>query len=284
VASLLIAGRITPTNVALLDAVRSAGDNASLLPPEDVPGRIRAGDVVLGRVDVAPTLTGAEAGLGVLRRLQHDGVLVLNPASTLRAMHDKLATARLLAWHGIAHPETVHVRRPDEPVALEPPVVVKPRHGSWGADVVLCRDRDELQEALWDAADRDWFRSRGALVQEFVPAGGEDIRILVAVGAVTGAIARTAAPAEWRTNVALGGTRRSVDPPAEAARLAMLAAAAVGADLAGVDLLRGPRGWVVLELNGCVDFTREYGFGGRDVFGQVARTLLHPCYAAELGL
>ena len=53
--------------------------------------------------------------------------------------------------------------------------------------------------------------------------------------------------------------------------LAVYAASAVAADLVGVDLLPLPNGdYVVLEVNGAVEFTTDYSLGGRDVFEEVA--------------
>jgi ribosomal protein S6--L-glutamate ligase len=66
-----------------------------------------------------------------------------------------------------------------------------------------------------------------------------------------GAIERTAAAGDWRTNVARGGSARAIDPPAAWRDYAITAAAAVGADYAGVDLLRSSSGEIfVLEVNG----------------------------------
>jgi glutathione synthase/RimK-type ligase-like ATP-grasp enzyme len=57
-----------------------------------------------------------------------------------------------------------------------------------------------------------------------------------------------------------------VSPPAAARELALAAAAAAEGDLVGVDLLPTPGGgWVVLELNGAVEFTEEYSLD-RDIF------------------
>src|SRR5262249_24355764 len=119
-----------------------------------------------------------------------------------------------------------------------------------------------------------WFERHGALVQELVPPSGYDLRVVVAAGRVAGAVYRLAAAGEWRTNVNLGAIRRAVeDPPREAVSLALEAASAVGAALVGVDLLPTPDGsWVVIELNGAVEFTSEYS-EWLDVFGEASLVL-----------
>jgi glutathione synthase/RimK-type ligase-like ATP-grasp enzyme len=66
-----------------------------------------------------------------------------------------------------------------------------------------------------------------------------------------------------------------VDPPLEARLLAVAAAHSVGATLAGVDLLPdGSGGFVVLEVNGAVDFTEEYSLDGEAVFKRVVKAVL----------
>jgi glutathione synthase/RimK-type ligase-like ATP-grasp enzyme len=74
--------------------------------------------------------------------------------------------------------------------------------------------------------------------------------------------------------VALGARREPVRPSDEACTLAVEAAEAMGGDLVGVDLLPADLGtWVVLEVNGAVDFTVLYGFGG-DIFADARTALL----------
>ena len=81
--------------------------------------------------------------------------------------------------------------------------------------------------------------------------GGRDIRVFVIGGRVLGAIERRAPDGQWRTNVSLGGSARPFELPASWAQLALRAAAAIGADYAGVDLLPSRDGTVfVLEVNG----------------------------------
>jgi len=227
---------------------------------------------VLARLDVAPSLDRVDEGLRDLDRLTSVGARLLNGSGALLAAHDKLLTATLLQQAAIAHPRTDHIADGDIG-ALEPPVVVKPRFGSWGRDVARCPDAASLKRHLAAVRRRSWFRRHGALVQEVIPPSGYDLRLIVAGGEVVGAIQRVAAPGEWRTNIALGGHRQPAIPPPEACELALAAAAAIGGDLVGVDLLpTADGGWTVLEINGAVDFTSEYSLG-RDIFDEIPRAL-----------
>jgi RimK family alpha-L-glutamate ligase len=269
----LIAHRQTETNLRLVEAM-PAGFEAELTLPTQTLGRLAPGDLALARLDLLPTLDGIEPGTWELARLEAEGVRVLNPLRTLLGMHDKLLTARLLSAAGLPHPKTRHVVHARAPVSLEPPYVIKPRFGSWGAEVHRCGDRASAAARLDELTTRGWFRKHGVLVQELVPPLGHDLRIVVAAGQVVGAVQRVAAPGEWRTNVALGGVRQPAHPPLAARELALAAAAAADADLVGVDLLPTPDGsWVVIELNGAVEFNDEYSLD-RDVFAAAAEALV----------
>jgi RimK family alpha-L-glutamate ligase len=254
----LVAQRSTPTNEAIAAAAPAEVD-CRILTPRQAVALEAPQYVAVGRLDVKPTLDGVDEGLGALGALLARGVRTLNPPSALLGAHDKLLTSRLLHGAGLPHPRTAFLA-PGAPLPpLAGPVVVKPRFGSWGRDVVVCADVRALRRHVQSLDRRGWFRQQGALVQELVPPQGHDLRIVVAGGGVVGAISRVAPPGEWRTNVSLGATRVPVEPPAAACALAVQAAAAAGADLIGVDLLPdGAGGHVVLELNGAVEFTREY--------------------------
>src|SRR5215831_3186621 len=250
-------------------------DEVRLLSPVEALALLRPGDVALGRLDVRETLDGIEDGLWALSRLAASGVTVLNPPNALVAAHDKLVTARSLARARLPHPRTEVVGPRAARQTLDPPIVLKPRFGSWGRDVTLCADGNELAGCLAELETRSWFHQHGALAQELVRPLGHDLRILVAAGQVVGAIKRVAAPGEWRTNIALGGTRMPVVPPPAASELAIAAAAAIGADLVAVDLLpTGPGRFCVIELNGAADFGLEYSLGV-NVFEAVLEALAH---------
>jgi RimK family alpha-L-glutamate ligase len=255
----LVAQRATETNVALASRPWPGVESLVLTPAEALE-RLEPGDVALGRLDVKPTLDGMDDGVAELGKLAARGVRVLNGPRTLLAAHDKLLTAREFQHAGIPHPATTLFTAGDELPPLEPPVVIKPRYGSWGADVFRCDDGDALERCLAILPEKPWFRAQGAIVQDLIPPRGWDLRLIVAAGRVIGAVSRVAAPGEWRTNVALGAVRAPVfDPPAEACALAIAAVEAVDGHLVGVDLLPTPGGgYVALELNGACDFTSEY--------------------------
>ena len=280
----LIAHRLTPTNRWLLGACGAVGIDAALLSPREALSCLSPGDTAIGRLDVRRSFDGVEDGLWHLRRLERAGVRVLNRAPALLAAHDKLQTARRLEAVGLPHPQTVHVSSRKSALRLAPPVVLKPRFGSWGGDVLLCRSEDELQRNLSVVRQRDWFWQQGVLAQRFVAPQDHDLRLVVAAGEVIGAVRRVAAPGEWRTNVALGASRVPIEPTSGACALALAATAAVGMDLAGVDLILAASGeYVVLEVNGAVDFTRSY-LRGADVFAVAVTALLKRDESAELAL
>lgn len=261
------------TNPALVRAWRAAGIDAAVLTPDEAQTRLGPGDIAVGRLDVLPSLDGVEPGLRALDRLATQGVRVLNSAAGLLATHDKLRTAELLRRAHVPHPRTIQVHGAHEPVPLTPPVVVKPRFGSWGRDVFLCRDRAELDECLTDVWSRRWFRRDGVLVQELVPPRLHDVRVVVGGGRVVGAARRQAASGEWRTNVSLGGHLEDVQLDPSARALALAAAGALRMDLVGVDLLPLQSGYTVLELNGAVDFDDRYSLPGGDVYLDAAAGL-----------
>jgi glutathione synthase/RimK-type ligase-like ATP-grasp enzyme len=298
----VVAHRESETNVALAEAAKRLGLDAELLRPRDALRLLDTGDVALARLDVREGLDGIESGTPELESLAAAGVEVLNPPRAIVAAHDKLLTARALRLAALPHPHTSLIAAGVPAAAPELPVVLKPRFGSWGRDVVLCPTADAFELALANLAFRDWFHEHGVLAQELVPPQGWDLRVLVAGGRVVGAAKRVAAPGaqppqirrhrgrghghsasssmsappgEWRTNVSLGGRSEPAEPPALAQSLALAAAAAIGGDLVGVDLLPTRHGFVVAELNGAVDVRASYALGLESVYTEAVQRLLH---------
>jgi ribosomal protein S6--L-glutamate ligase len=189
--------------------------------------------------------------MDALHRLERLGVPLLNRPRAVEAAVDKYLALAWLERAGLPVPPTFVTESAREALAaydaLGPDVVVKPLFGSEGRGLVRVSDR-ELARRTFQTLER---LGTVLYVQKTVGHAGHDLRAFVLAGRVLGAIRRFAPPGEWRTNVAVGGRAEAcrLDPGAE--RLALRAAEAVGADMAGVDLLDDPDrgGPVVVEVN-----------------------------------
>jgi ribosomal protein S6--L-glutamate ligase len=100
------------------------------------------------------------------------------------------------------------------------------------------------------------------------------LRVFVLGGRALAAMRRRSAGG-WRTNVAQGGAGERVALTQEQEQLALQAAAALGAVVAGVDLLPGPAGvWYVLEVNAVPGWRALAPVAGLDVAQAVVRFLV----------
>ena len=192
----IVARRRGSTSDEIAAAWCALGVDARVLTPEQALAETAPGDVVIARLDVLESLDGIEPGLAEIETLVRRGVRVLNRPDALRVAHDKLETAVRLERAGLPQPRTVHITRADSEIGLLPPVVVKPRHGSWGRDVFRCGTSLELDRCL-DSGARP----------KLVPAPR-------CHRAGTSAAARLRPPARRREGPS-GRCRRRVAPPGE---------------------------------------------------------------------
>ena len=210
-----------------------------------------AADGVLVRMMPPGTLEQVVFRMDALHRLEAAGVPVLNPPRAVEAAVDKYLATSLLRGAGLPVPETWAGESAEGALAafeeLGGDVVVKPLFGSEGRGLVRVSDR-ELAGRIFRTLER---LGSVLYVQRHVRNPGYDIRLFVLGGDVIGAIRRHAATGEWRANVAVGGRPEAWSPDEDAARLATRAAGAVGATMAGVDLLMDLDlgGYTVLEVN-----------------------------------
>jgi ribosomal protein S6--L-glutamate ligase len=207
---------------------------------------------------------------GVYRALEESGALVINRLGPLLDAQDKFRTSQLLLRARVETPEAALVQTSDEAAALVRAwgaVVLKPLAGSLGEGVEHLA-KGPLGEAR--AAQR--VREEGALyLQRFIPNSGRDVRVLVVGDRAAGAVEREAAPGEFRTNVARGGSPRATSPALATIQAAERAARALGLDYAGVDLFETPWGPRVIEVNGNPSFDMIFEATGRDMAVEIAR-------------
>jgi tetrahydromethanopterin:alpha-L-glutamate ligase len=208
-------------------------------------------DGVLVRMMPPGSLEQVVFRMDALQRIVAAGVPVLNPPRAVEAAVDKYLTLSLLEKAEIAVPATwAGESATDALEAFETfggDVVVKPLFGSEGRGLLRISDK-ELAWRAFHALER---LSAVLYLQRVVRHPGHDLRVFVLRGQVLGAMRRFAATGEWRTNVSLGGRAEPYRLDHESERLALAAARAIGAEMAGVDLIMDLDldRMVVLEVN-----------------------------------
>lgn len=202
-------------------------------------------DIVLDRC-----VAHSRAGY-TLRTFEGWGVPTLNSAEAVHVCDDKAENTLALERAGIPTPRTILAFSVES--ALEAcervgyPVVLKPVTGSWGRLLAKVNGPAQLRAVLDQKLALGSFHHAVCYVQEFVPKPDRDIRAYVVGDRVLAASYRTAE--HWVTNAARGAVSMPCPITPEIEALSLRACQAVGAHLAGVDLIETPNGLQVLEVN-----------------------------------
>ena len=230
-------------------------------------------DAVLARIIPGGSLEQLIYRVDALHWLENRGVRVVNSPRAIERSVDKFYTTTLLHDAGLLVPETIVCERVEDAMAAVRSmgdVVIKPIFGSLGHGMVRVSDPDV---ALRVVRALDQIRSV-FYVQRAIDHSGRDLRVFVVGGRVLGAIERRAPAGEWRTNVAIGGSATAVDISPEIEQVALRAAAAVGADYAGIDVLPARDGSLyVLEVNGIPGWEGLQQATGLDVAAAIVEHL-----------
>ncbi len=228
-------------------------------------------DAVLARIIPSGSLEQIIFRVDALHRLEDRGVRVMNSPRAIERTVDKFWTSALLERCGLPTPDTIVCETAEEAVAAFRElgdVIVKPLFGSMGLGMVRVSD-EEMAFRVFKTIEQ----IRGVYyLQRAIGHEGRDIRAFVVGGRVLVAMERRSEG--WRTNLSRGGTARSIQLPEAWGALAVRAAAAVGAEYAGVDLLPAHDGQVyVLEVNGIPGWRGLQEVTGVDVAGALVDQL-----------
>ncbi len=188
--------------------------------------------------------------MDALHVLAEQGVRCVNSPRAIERTIDKSWAGAVLALAGVPTPPTIVCERYEDAMQafeqLGGDVVVKPLFGAMGNGIVRVEDRD-VAHRVFRALELE--RTVYYVQRTVAPAGRRNLRVLVVAGEVAGAMERVTD--SWRANIARGARPRAVALGEDERQLALAAAAALEADVAGVDLLVAPDGEiVVLEVNG----------------------------------
>jgi RimK family alpha-L-glutamate ligase len=265
------------------DLIRTAGNRHEILPVayQQLASTVGVGttvhtldtplndcDAVLVRSMPRGSLEQIIFRMDALANLAVADVTVVNPPRAIEVAVDKyLATTRLAAA-GLPVPRTITCQTVEQALAasseLGSDVVMKPLFGSEGRGIVRLSDEGIALRAF------KAIEQIGSVfyLQEFVEHEGCDLRLLVIGDEVLGMKRHNAN--DWRTNISRGAVGQSLVVTDELADLAHRAAKAVGAPVAGVDLLPARDGRLLaIEVNAVPGWRALSEVTGVDVAAKV---------------
>ncbi len=241
----------------------------SLIEPSAIqvssgPENLALCDAVLVRTMPPGSLEQVVFRMDALAQLETAGVRVVNAPKAIEVAVDKYLASARLQQGGLLVPKTIACQTVDQASAgfelLNGDVVVKPIFGGEGRGISRFTDLATAQSAFEE------LEAQGSVIylQEFVDHEGHDLRLLVVGNKVLGM--KRSNPDDWRTNISRGARAEPLEVTAELAEIACCAAGAVGAEIAGVDLLPAQDGRLyALEVNAVPGWRALAGCTGVDV-------------------
>lgn len=201
------------------------------------------------------------------RMLEARGYQLFNCADAIQTCDDKALTHIALEKEGIPMPKTWISPMTYENIGytdisflaqieenLGYPMVVKECCGSFGMQVYLCYNREEVEK----------YFNRNVIFQEYIPSSfGRDIRLQVVGDKVITAMYRYSENGDFRANITNGGKMKPYQWTKEQEELAVNSVKAIGLDFAGVDILFGEDETpLVCEINSNAHFKNIFDCTG----------------------
>ncbi|MGN7192531.1 MULTISPECIES: 30S ribosomal protein S6--L-glutamate ligase [unclassified Curtobacterium] len=255
-------------DVKVLNTLRFAIDLTADEPDLLYRGKLLSDyDAVLPRIGNSITYYGT----AVVRQFEQMDVYTPNTATGITNSRDKLRANQILSRHHIGMPATTFVNsRADVRGAIDrvggAPVVIKLLEGTQGIGVILAPEA-KVAESIVETLHST---KQNVLIQAFVSESrGRDIRALVVGDRVVAAMRRSASGDEFRSNVHRGGTVEKVTLTPEYEEAAVRSAQIMGLRVAGVDMLEGNDGPLVMEVNSSPGLEGIERATGLDVAGAI---------------
>ncbi|MFD3538275.1 RimK family alpha-L-glutamate ligase [Streptomyces sp. NPDC058662] len=210
---------------------------------------------------VLKTVSGGP-GLTLLEAAASAGITTVNDARSIRGVRDKALAAAIGHGRGLPVPPTYAVARPEllrEIPDAQYPLVVKPADGSSGRAVHLVPSPERLEAVLALLVGEAML-----IAQPYVPNSGTDIKVY----GVGGEFFATERCSPLHPDPSVRERRVPLSPEVE--EIAARVGSVYGLDLYGVDVLLGPDGPVVVDVNDFPSFRQV-----PDAAARVARAVLN---------
>jgi ribosomal protein S6--L-glutamate ligase len=228
--------RPSPVLLEVYEILRSRGHDVGEMIAEETVAR---SDLVIPRHDLYVLKSHTQLSLSLAGILHAQGARLVNPYPACALTQNKIVVSRLLRREGVPCPRSwvtgeLLLLRHLVDGAEATPLIVKPYMGHRGAGIHVVRSASEL-EAI-PAAGGPY------IVQELIEGNGRDLKLYV-VGKEVFAVEKPFS----ETSFSVPG--RPVPVRDEIRKIALACGRACGIGLYGVDVIEGPRGPFVVDVN-----------------------------------
>lgn len=209
----------------------------------------------------------------IFQIMEQQGKLVINSMAGLSMAESKAQTSYCLGLAGLPVPRTIVTQDIKEALdALKRfgQAVTKPLYGSFGVGIEKV-DHKNGEELLRNSLNKDGL----IYLQEYIPNQGRDIRAFVVGDKIPAAMYRIAHKGQWKTNVFQGSSCQPCRLSPALKELCMEAVRVVGLEYTGIDIIEGPNGPVILELNGAPAWHGLESTTNRDISEDIIEHVIH---------
>ncbi len=185
--------------------------------------------------------------MDMLSKMEKLGLIVINPSKAIEHCADKYAILSIMENSGISIPRTIATESVTDALKafdeLGGDVIIKPIFGSRGIGTTRLIN-SEIASTAFKAIV---FHHGVIYLQEFIPHGKSDIRAFVVGDQVIASMRRVSQT--WKNNYSQGAKPAKLKLSSTLEELAIKAARAVSCKIAGVDILEGPKGPMIVDVN-----------------------------------
>lgn len=252
----------------LLDAAKRKSISMEIKGNGDVLVSMK-GDIELlnGRKQKPDFVLFWDKDIRLAEAFQMNNIPIFNNARAIELCDDKSKMHLMLGKAGILTPKTIiapmtygnigytnleFLEKVIEQLRL--PIIVKECFGSFGQQVYLCKNKNELEGLLLQKGGVP------LIFQEFIQSSfGKDLRLQVVGKEVVACMYRYSENGDFRANITNGGKMELYSPSKEQISISLKCCEVLGLDFAGVDLLFGKQGEpIVCEVNSNGHFKNIY--------------------------
>lgn len=200
----------------------------------------------------------------IAKQLEQLGRRVINRSEVNFIANDKLRAMQLAILQGVPTvPRILEQHLADEHF----PLIVKSTSGHGGSEVFKCDTREEFEQAK---AKLDNY-----LIEPYIDTKASDVRVWMIGETIIGAVKRTGAPGDFRSNYTLGGSIEKFDLNAEQRDYVERIQKAIKSDYIGIDFLHVTRDHLLFnEMEDPVGARSYYELFDEDLTGLLWQHLL----------